>query len=157
MNSRITYYLFLMALIVLDAVLIRSPNLIGKLGLWFYKYHYLRTFPKALLTVTLVVGICAIIAETVRFLVKKRLIKRLAGQVIFFLLIVLAFGLMGKVIMDFSAGSYSHTGIRFKSGAYLLPGILVVVFLYNLITLPRQSISVPETALVNSNAETNDD
>lgn len=156
MKSRINFYLFLMALIVLDAVLIRSPNLIGKLGLWFYKYYYLRTFPKALLTVTLVIGISAIVGETVRFVVKKDLIKRLAGQVILFLLTVLALVFMTKVIMDFSSGSYSHTGIRFKSGAYLLPAIIVLEFVYCLITLPRPALPVPEIALVDSTPKTND-
>jgi hypothetical protein len=156
MKSRINFYLFLTVLIVLDAVLIRSPNLIGKLGLWFYKYHYLRTFPKALLTVTLVVGISALIAETIRFVVRKELIKRLAGQVILFLLTVLAIAFMAKVIMDFSSGSYSHTGIRFKSGAYLLPGIIIVVFVYCLITLPRPAAPVPEIEVLNSTQETND-
>lgn len=156
MKSRINFYLFLMALIVLDAVLIRSPNLIGKLGLWFYKYHYLRTFPKALLTVALVIGVSAIIGETVRFVVRKELIKRLAGQVILFLLAVVALAFMAKVVMDFSSGSYSHTGIRFKSGAYLLPAIIIVVFLFNLLTLPRPAAPVPEIEVLNSTQETND-
>src|SRR5262245_9488515 len=144
MKSRINFYLFIVALVVLDAVLIRSPNLVGKIGLWFYKYYYLRTFPKALLTVTLVVGISAIIAEAVRFVVKKELIKRLAGHVILFLLVILACALMAKVVMDFSSGSYSHTGLRFRSGAYLLPAIVIVVFVYCLITLPRPVIISPE-------------
>lgn len=156
MRNRFTFYLFLMALIVLDAVLIRSPNLIGKLGLWFYKYHYLRTFPKALLTVTLVVGLSALVAETIRFTVRKALIKRLAGNVILFLLTVITLALMAKVVMDFSSGSYSHTGIRFKSGAYLLPGILIVVFVYNMITLPRPTTPAPETPVMNSTPEPND-
>ena len=156
MKSRINFYLFLMALIVLDAVLIRSPNLIGKLGLWFYQYHYLRTFPKALLTVALVIGVSAIIGETVRFVVRKELIKRLAGQVILFLLAVVALAFMAKVVMDFSSGSYSHTGIRFKSGAYLLPAIIIVVFLFNLLTLPRPAAPVPEIEVLNSTQETND-
>jgi hypothetical protein len=156
MRSRINFYLFIVALIVLDAVLIRSPNLVGKLGLWFYKYHYLRTFPKALLTVTLVAGVCVVLAETVRFVVKRKLIGRLAGQVILFLLTVLAIALMAKVVMDFSSGSYSHTGIRFRSGAYLLPGILVVIFIYCLMTLPRPEPSQPEPAPLNPNVDAND-
>jgi hypothetical protein len=92
-----------MALIVLDAVLIRSPNLIGKIGLWFYKYHYLRTFPKALLTVSLVIGIAAIIAEIIRYIVKKELIKGWPGSYPFFIsrsFIVL----LVKVVMVFQRG-----------------------------------------------------
>ena len=156
MRSKINFYLFLIALIVLDAVLIRSPNLIGKIGLWFYKYHYLRTFPKALLTVSLVVGLSVIIAESIRFVVKRELIKRLAGQVILFMLTVLCLIFLTKVIMDFSEGSYSHTGIRFKFGAYLLPAILVVVFIYTWITLPRLQPPLPEWPVVASNTDNND-
>ena len=151
MKNRITFYLFLMALIVLDAVLIRSPNLIGKIGLWFYKYHYLRTFPKALLTVGLVIGISAIIAEIIRYFVKRELIKRMVAQVILFLLAVASLILLAKVVMVFSEGNYSHTGIRFKFGAYLLPAIIFVVFIYASITLPRLPIPVIESPVLESN------
>lgn len=146
----------MIALIVLDAVLIRSPNLIGKLGLWFYKYHYLRTFPKALLTVTLVVGVSVVIAESIRFVVKRDLVKRLAGQIILLTLAVLSLALLAKVVMDFSEGSYSHTGIRFKCGAYLLPAILAIVFVYTWITLPRLQVPVIEAPVLESNPENND-
>jgi hypothetical protein len=154
MGNRLTFYFFIAALTVLDAVLIRSPNLVGKIGLLIYKYHYLRTFPKALLTVTLVVGVSTILAETVRFVVKKELIKRLSGRVILFLLITLTLALGAKVGMDFSAGSYSHTGIRFRSGAYLLPAIMLIVFVYSLITLPRALLPFPESPAVKDNGIT---
>jgi len=156
MRNRINFYLFLIAMIVLDAVLIRSPNLIGKIGLWFYKYHYLRTFPKALLTVFLVVGVSMAIAEAVRFMVKKAVVRRLAGQVILLILTILSLILLTRAIMVFSEGSYSHTGIRFKFGAYLLPAILGVVFVYTWITLPRLQVPLPESPVVTSNAEIND-
>ena len=156
MGNRLTFYFFIAALTVLDAVLIRSPNLVGKIGLLIYKYHYLRTFPKALLTVTLVVGISAILAETVRFVVKKELVKRLSGKVILFLLTILTLALGAKVGMDFSSGSYSHTGIRFRSGAYLLPAILLIVFVYSLITLPRIQLPFPESPAVKDNGTTDD-
>ena len=145
-----------MALVVLDAVLIRSPNLIGKIGLWFYKHHYLRTFPKALLTVSLVIGISAIIAEIIRYVVKKELIKRMAGHVILFLLAAASVILLVRVVMVFSEGTYSHTGIRFKFGAYLLPAIIFVVFIYASITLPRLLMPVIESPVLESN-NSNDD
>jgi len=151
MKNRITFYLFLMALIVLDAVLIRSPNLIGKIGLWFYKYHHLRTFPKALLTVSLVVGISVVMAEVIRYVVKKDLIIRMAAQVILFLLAVASLVVLAKVVMVFSEGTYSHTGIRFKFGAYLLPAIIFVVFIYASITLPRLLMPVIESPVLESN------
>jgi len=145
MKSRITFYLFILALVVLDAVLIRSPNLVGKIGLLIYKYHYLRTFPKALLTLSLVVGGAVIIGEVIRFVVKKELIKRLTGSVLLFLLITLSAALLVKTGMDFSSGSYSHTGLRFRIGAYLLPAIVVVVFVYMWFTLPVKQTPFPES------------
>jgi hypothetical protein len=145
MRSRLTFYLFVIALVVLDAVLIRSPNLLGKIGLLIYKYHYLRTFPKALLTISLVVGVCAIIAEVVRFIVRKELVKRLTGKVLLFLLTVLSVALLVKVGLDFSSGTYSQTGLRFRMGAYLLPAILVIMFLYAWITLPKVQLPFPES------------
>ena len=149
MKSRLNFYLFIIALVILDAVLIRSPNLLAKIGLLVYKYHYLRTFPKALLTVSLVIGIAVIFSETIRFAVKKELLKRLAGSVLFFLLTALALALFIKVGMDFSSGSYGHTGLRFRSGAYLLPAILVTVFAYGWITLPKpQTPPFPESPMI---------
>lgn len=145
MKSRLTFYLFIAALVVLDAVLIRSPNLLGKIGLVIYHYNYLRTFPKALLTISIGVGICAIIAEVVRFSVGKQLIKGLSGKVILFLLTTLSVALLIKTGMDFSSGSYSHTGLRFRIGTYLLPAILVIVFVYSWITLPRPQPRFPES------------
>jgi hypothetical protein len=156
MKNRITFFLFLMALIVLDAVLIRSPNLIGKIGLWFYKYHYLRTFPKALLTVSLVVGVSVILAEIVRFVVRRDFIKRMAGQMILFLLAIISLAILVKVVGDFSEGTYSHTGVRFKFGAYLLPAILFAVFIYTSITLPGLRIPIVESNVLESNNDSDD-
>ncbi|HPH45475.1 MAG TPA: hypothetical protein PLJ60_01950 [Chryseolinea sp.] len=148
MKSRLNFYLFIAALVILDAALIRSPNLLGKIGLFVYKYHYLRTFPKALLTVFLVVGITIIFSETIRFVVKKQLIKNLTGKVLFFLLTALSVALAIKVGLDFSSGSYAHTGLRFRSGAYLLPAILVLVFVYGWLTLPKISLPFPESPVM---------
>lgn len=144
MKSRITFYLFIAALVILDAVLLRSPNLLGKIGLWIYKYHYLRTFPKALLTVSLVVMVTIIISETIRLAVKKQSLKRFVAHVLFFLLTALSLALAAKVGLDFSSGSYEHTGLRFRSGVYLLPAILVMVLVYGGFTLPKAPILFPE-------------
>src|SRR6478609_10525517 len=100
MNSRLSFYLFIAALVVLDAVLIRSPNLLGKIGLWIYKYHYLRTFPKALLTVFLVVGVATVFSEAIHFAVKKALLKNLAGKLLLSLLTALSVALAIKVGID---------------------------------------------------------
>ena len=124
-GSRLTFYLFILAMTLLDAVLLRSPNLLGKIGLWIYKYHYLRTFPKALLTVSLVVGVAIGFAELVRFGVRSAILKRGLGKIILIFLLMLSVILLVKTGMDFSSGTYSQTGIRFRIGACLLPAILI--------------------------------
>src|SRR5688572_24470115 len=148
MSKRFTFYLFVAALVVLDAVLLRSPNLLGKIGLVVYKYHYLRTFPKALLTVSMVVGVAILIGETVRFLVLKETIKRITGRVILFLLVTISVAILVKTGLDFMAWSYSHTGLRFRIGAYLLPSILVLVFFFAWITVPKAQEPFPESPVM---------
>lgn len=144
MRVRVTFYLFLIALTLLDAVLLRSPNLLGKIGLVIYNYHYLRTFPKALLTVSLVVGISVILGELIRIGVQRFLLKRLTGKLLLMLLMTLAVTLLVKTGIDFSSGTYSQTGIRFRLGACLLPAILLVVFIFTWVTLPRIDSSLPD-------------
>jgi len=145
MKSHINFYLFLAALVVLDSVLLRSPNLLGKIGLVIYKYHYLRTFPKALLTVSLIVGVSAILAEVVHFVVKKEVMKPLTGKIILFLFILASVTILIKTALDFTTWSYAHTGLRFRIGAYLLPAILVLVFTRSRFTLPKPTIPFPES------------
>jgi hypothetical protein len=145
MKSRINFYLFLAALVVLDSVLLRSPNLLGKIGLVIYKYYYLRTFPKALLTVTLVVGVSSILAEVIHFVVKREIMKRLTGKVILFLLVIASVTILVKTALDFTTWSYAHTGLRFRIGAYLLPAILVLVFTRSWLTFPKLIVPFPES------------
>jgi hypothetical protein len=145
MRSRLTFYLFVLALVVLDSVLLRSPNLLGKIGLIIYKYHYLRTFPKALLTVTCVVTIATLIAEGVKGLVFKDWLGRASGRLVLVIFIALAIAALVKTGMDFTTWTYSHTGQRFRYGAYLLPVILVIVFGYALFTLPPRHETFPES------------
>ena len=136
-RTTLTFYLFIAALTVLDAVLIRSPNLLGKVGLIVYKYYYLRTFPKALLTVSMVIGVCAIISEMIRYLASRGFIKNMTGRILLLVLTVCSVALFVKTGLDFSAGSYSHTGLRFRMGAYLLPAIMTTVLAYNGISLVK--------------------
>jgi hypothetical protein len=145
MRSRINFYLFILALVVLDAVLLRSPNLLGKIGLIVYKYHYLRTFPKALITVFTVIAIAAFIAESIRWLVVGEKIGRSTGRLILWAFIVLASAALVKTGLDFSTWTYSHTGQRFRYGAYLLPVILIAVFGYSALTLPPRHQRFPES------------
>lgn len=136
-GSRFTFYLFIVAMTLLDAVLLRSPNLLGKIGLWIYKYHYLRTFPKTLLTVSLVVGVAIGLAEVVRFAVRKAILKRAVATMILGFFLMLAAALLVTTVIDFSSGTYSQTGIRFRIGACLLPPILMVVFIAAWVALPK--------------------
>jgi len=144
MRISITFYLFVVAMALLDAVLLRSPNLLGKIGLIIYKYHYLRTFPRALLTVSLVVGMSVIISELIRLMVRKEKLKRYTGKLLLTVLILLAAVLLVNTGMDFSSGAYSQTGLRFRIGACLLPAILMNVFVYYWITLPTIAPAPPE-------------
>lgn len=145
MKARINYYLFLIALVVLDAVLLRSPNLLGKIGLIIYKYHYLRTFPKALLTVILVVGVASILAEVIRFTIHREAMKPVIGKVILFLFALASLVILIKTAMDFTTWSYAHTGLRFRLGAYLLPAILLLVFIRAWLTVPKKEERFPES------------
>jgi hypothetical protein len=144
MRVRIIFYLFLIALTLFDAVLLRSPNLLGKIGLLIYHYHYLRTFPKALLTVSIVVGVSAILGELIRMGVQRFLLKKFTGKLLLILFMMLSVTLLVKTGIDFSSGTYSQTGIRFRLGACLLPAILLVVFIFTWVTLPRIDSSLPE-------------
>ncbi len=135
--NRLTFYIIIAILVAMDSLLLTSPNLLGKIGLFIYKFHYLRTFPRALLTVGLVVSIAILLGELVRFLVKSGTIGR--GKGILFLLIMVAScgAIAWKTAHDFSKWTVSHTGLRFKYGAYLLPALLMLIFVYALIGLPK--------------------
>jgi len=148
MRSRLTFYLFILALVVLDAVLLRSPNLLGKIGLIIYKYHYLRTFPKAFITVLTVMAIATFIAESVRWLVSTEKLGRASGRLILWAFIVLASAALIKTGLDFSTWTYSHTGQRFRYGAYLLPLILMTIFGYTAFTLPKPHERFPESPIM---------
>jgi hypothetical protein len=135
--NRLPFYLIIAVLVVLDSLLLTSPNLLGKIGLIIYKFHYLRTFPRALLTVGSVVSVAIIIGESIRFLVRKGMVGR--GKGILFLLIMVAscVAIAWKTAHDFSKWTASHTGLRFKYGAYLLPALLMLIFVYALTGLPK--------------------
>ncbi len=138
MKRRFVFYSIFTLLIIIDSILLSSPNLLGKIGLFIYKYSYLGTFPKTLLTVTIIVFAAIIISEVIHGIVRNGLIKRWMGFFILFLLIVLATGILIKTGFDFSKWTYAHTGQRFKYGAYLLPTMLILIFGYQLFTLPRK-------------------
>ncbi|MCU0353531.1 MAG: hypothetical protein MUD08_07310 [Cytophagales bacterium] len=116
------YHLLLAVFVLADAWLLAHPNLIGKFGIWFYKYDYLKTFPRALATVGL-----AVVAVSVLGWAARRYLPRTAALV---LLGALAAGLvviLVQTVVQFSSGTYKFTGAGFKTGAILLPVLLLLI------------------------------
>lgn len=68
----------------------------------------------------------------------RLLIKRNVAMFFLSLLLIFVIVIYGKVIIDFSSWSYSHTGWRFKLGAYLLPLIVMYIIIYTMVTLKRE-------------------
>jgi hypothetical protein len=128
LGMRFLYIIIIAPLSVIDALLLAKPNFLGKIGLWVFKYSYLRTFPRALITVSIVVGTVFLIGESIFFLGKKKWIKKSVGLLLLLIFFLAAGGILAKVIHDFSKGIYSHTGVCFRNGVFLLPGILLLVF-----------------------------
>jgi hypothetical protein len=122
------FFIVMALLSVIDSLLLAKPNLMGKVGLLIYKYNYLRTFPRAMLTVSIVVGSAMVFGELIIYLERKKGLSKTLGGILLFFLVVVCSGLLAKLFMDFSKGAYSHTGIYFKYGVFLLPVILIVVF-----------------------------
>lgn len=143
MKRKGTFYLGITLLTVIDSLLLSSPNLLGKIGLFIYKYHYLRTFPRTLLTVAIIIFVAIALAEIISALVRSKLIGRRVGLFILFLLVILSIAVLVKTGLDFSKWTFSHTGQRFKYGAYLLPFILIFIFGYRLINLSRLEQQLP--------------
>jgi hypothetical protein len=124
------FYVVLFCLVILDSFLLSKPNLLGKIGLLIYKYHYLRSFPRTLLTVSCVIGVALIISWIIEFLVTRSKLSKRAGMLILGFFVVMAVAIFFKTMVDFSAWSFSHTGKKFRYGAYLLPILLVVIFAF---------------------------
>ncbi len=125
---RFLYIIIIALLSVIDALLLAKPNFLGKIGLWVFKYSYLRTFPRALITVSIVVGTAFLIGESIVLIGKKKWIKKSIGLLLLLIFFLAAGGILAKVIHDFSNGIYSHTGVYFRYGVFLFPGILLLVF-----------------------------
>ena len=129
---RALYFVIISLFSFIDALLLTNPNFLGKLGLWLFKYSYLRTFPRAMVTVLMVVIATLVMSESIVFMARKKWISKSVGIVFTFLFILVCSGLLAKIILDFSKGVYSHTGIYFKIGVHLLPGMLIFIFVASL-------------------------
>ncbi len=123
MNKKVSSLLLLLVLSVTDAYLLAHPNLIGKLGVMVYKHVYIRNFPRALLTVLLVVGISLAICELIR-----RFADRKPATIFYSWLLGISVFWFGYVYLTFSTFSYRITGKAFIYGAHLLPVILAGLF-----------------------------
>ncbi|MFD2932453.1 hypothetical protein [Spirosoma flavum] len=116
------FYVLLLVLVVLDAWLLSHPNLIGQAGVFFFDYSYLETFPKALVTVSVVVGLTLLITW---------LIGRLGQAVYMVLMVALLAASIYYLLQSFTqynTGIYKLTGDGFRTGAILLPALLVLLF-----------------------------
>jgi len=147
MKLRIAFYGLIIVLTVVDAFLISNPNLLGKLGFIIYKYSYLRTFPRALLTVSIVVGVVFIVIQSIVWLNKKEwLAKKLSVSVLIILLVMFVL-VWVKTAYDFQSWSYGHSGHKLKYGAYLLPFILIIVTASGLFQVFKLKPGFPESPL----------
>jgi hypothetical protein len=138
------FYVVLFCLVILDSFLLSKPNLLGKIGLLIYKYHYLRSFPRTLLTVSCVIGVALIICWVIEFIIKKNPSAKRIGTIILTVFVILSALALAKTIYDFTAWSFGHTGKRFRCGAYLLPVLLMVVFTFFIVDI--QLLVKAETA-----------
>lgn len=145
--KRLAWWIVLICLTITDAYLIAKPNLLGKLGFIIYKYHYLRTFPRALLTVAIVVAVVWIITQVIVWLSNKEFIIKRTAIIMLTVLLVLFVFIGVKTALDFQSWSYSHSGHKLKYGAYLLPLILIFVSGSGLIRVFRQTPRFPESPI----------
>lgn len=122
MKQNPSFYFIILVLVVIDAWLLAHPNLLGKLGILFFKYDMIRTFPRALATV----GLSTLVAISISVFMKRT--SRQTALMVLGLLTLASVGLLINTYFKFSAGSYAMTGSGFKTGALLMPLILIFVF-----------------------------
>jgi ABC-type spermidine/putrescine transport system permease subunit I len=123
MKKDLFFYLLLAVLTAVDAWLLAHPNLLGKLGILFYKYDMLRTLPRAFATVAATVLVCLALAYLVAYKLPRP--KSVWALVV---LTLACLGLLVQTWLKFSAGSYALTGAGFKAGAVLLPAMMALIF-----------------------------
>lgn len=135
MIRKVTFYWVLLTLVLIDSWLLSKPNILGKIGLLIYKYHYLRSFPRTLLTVWMVVSVSVLIVLLIQYLTRQGKMSKIVGTVTLGAFAIGSLLVLGQVYLDFTSWSYSHTGLKFRYGAHLLPAILVFVFVNGLIAI----------------------
>lgn len=134
-NRSLIPYLLLIGVVISDAWMISHPNLMGRFGVWFYKYEYIRTFPKALLTVSLSVMVAiGIVEASLKWLNAKN------TRLVLSLFLVISLALLAGVSLKFSGGTYTHTGSAFRWGFHVLPMLLIAIFGWGLWRLKKDKI-----------------
>lgn len=133
------YFVVICLLAVIDALLISKPNFLGKVGLWIFKYSYLRTFPRALVAVAIVVGVALLLAELITTLGKRKS-KKGVHYLLLLMLLAAVVAVLTNLVFDFSKGVYSHTGVYFKYGVMLLPSVLMFIFVTSLFRLSSKKL-----------------
>ena len=123
MPRNLTTTALLVILGITDAYLLSHSNLIGRIGIFIYRHDYLKTFPRALATVFLVLGVSLFVCEVIRRAVSPR--AALGG---YLMLLVLGMALFAYVYVSFSSFSYGLTGKAFIYGAHLLPVLMIGLF-----------------------------
>jgi hypothetical protein len=153
MIRKVTFYWVLLTMVLVDSWLLSKPNILGKIGLLIYKYHYLRSFPRTLLTVWIVVSTSVLIVLLIQYLNRQEKLSKSISTVVLAACVVGSLLVLGQVYIDFTSWSYSHTGLKFRYGAYLLPAILVFVFINGLTALHLKGRS-PELTSISQSIET---
>lgn len=129
----------IIALLILgttDAYLISHPNIIGRLGVFVYKYSMIKNFPSALITVFITLGICFAISALIIAHKEQKWAKYLL--IAFMLLSTFIFV---QVLLKFTGGTYAHTGKSFVWGMILLPILMLYIFVNAWFTLKVKSDS----------------
>ncbi len=150
MIRKVAFHWFILSLVFVDSWLLSKPNILGKIGLVIFKHHYLRSFPRTLLTVWLVVSTSVLIVFAIHYLLSQQKLTRTVATVTLSACLIASLLLMAKVYIDFSSWSYSHTGLKFIFGAHILPMLLILVFLNGLIqVLWKRKTGIDSSAVAN--------
>jgi hypothetical protein len=108
---------------ITDAYLISHPNIIGKLGVFVFKYGMIKNFPNALITVSITLGTCIAIT----YIIEKYKSKPWSKYLLWVCTLLSVFILV-QVFYKFSNGTYAHTGKSFVWGLILLPTLMLYIF-----------------------------
>jgi hypothetical protein len=138
LKRNLTSTLLLVVLSITDAYMLAHPNLVGRLGIFIYKHDYLKTLPRALGSVGLVVGLSLLACEVIRRLTVPSIAARW-----YLLLLALGWALFAYVYITFSSFTYQLTGKSFIYGAHLLPILLIGLFTKYLITAVYEARKTP--------------